>query len=202
MYQIKYVIGDATSPPETGGIRILPHICNNLGGWGSGYVVALSKRWMDPERRYREWARRCSETGMRSMPMGKTQLVRVEVDSNWNPMFVANMVAQEGHKGPSNPVAVRYDALEDCLHYLARWIIALEETRTGLRIGTAHVPLPPTTIHMPRIGCGLGGGDWARVESLILKTLSPNWQVTIYDLTEEDRMAQIRDLAKVIEENS
>lgn len=34
---------------------------------------------------------------------------------------------------------------------------------------------------MPRIGCGLAGGTWARVEEVISKTLE-GIPVTVYDL--------------------
>jgi hypothetical protein len=35
---------------------------------------------------------------------------------------------------------------------------------------------------MPRIGCGLAGGEWAHVEPLILETLcAANIVVTVYD---------------------
>jgi hypothetical protein len=40
------------------------------------------------------------------------------------------------------------------------------------------------SIHMPRIGCGLGGGDWSVVEEAILATLVDIYglSVTVYDL--------------------
>jgi hypothetical protein len=49
---LKYVIGDATSPQGTGN-KIIVHICNDIGGWGLGFVLALSKRWKAPEIQYR-----------------------------------------------------------------------------------------------------------------------------------------------------
>lgn len=41
----------------------------------------------------------------------------------------------------------------------------------------------PMTIHMPRIGCGLAGGDWAEIERLIERLLCDNdIHVRVYDL--------------------
>jgi O-acetyl-ADP-ribose deacetylase (regulator of RNase III) len=38
------------------------------------------------------------------------------------------------------------------------------------------------SVHMPRIGCGLAGGDWSRVEPLILRRLVERGvAVTVYD---------------------
>lgn len=53
---LTYQIGDATQP-NGDGPRIIVHVCNDVGGWGKGFVVAVSKRWREPERRYRSWHR-------------------------------------------------------------------------------------------------------------------------------------------------
>ena len=49
---IKYVIGDATRPIGEG-TKLIIHISNDLGGWGRGFVLALSRRWDAPEKVYR-----------------------------------------------------------------------------------------------------------------------------------------------------
>lgn len=54
MKMINYLKGDATNP-EISGNKIIAHICNDVGGWGKGFVVAVSKRWKEPELSYREW---------------------------------------------------------------------------------------------------------------------------------------------------
>jgi O-acetyl-ADP-ribose deacetylase (regulator of RNase III) len=39
------------------------------------------------------------------------------------------------------------------------------------------------TVHMPRIGCGLAGGDWERVETIIQNTLGvAEVPAVVYDL--------------------
>ena len=45
---IVYVTGDATRPVGTGN-KVLVHVCNDVGGWGRGFVMALSARWSAPE---------------------------------------------------------------------------------------------------------------------------------------------------------
>jgi O-acetyl-ADP-ribose deacetylase (regulator of RNase III) len=38
------------------------------------------------------------------------------------------------------------------------------------------------SVHMPRIGCGLAGGQWAKIEPLITENLLlSNIAVTVYD---------------------
>ena len=170
---ITYVSGDATSPRGTGP-ALIAHICNDRGGWGAGFVLALSRRWAGPERAYRTWFRTGSFDGYGGVhhPFELGQVQLVEVDTR--PIFVANMIAQVGY-GPKNmnqhrsadeedeDIPLRYDALETCLTKVAE----VAETHGA-------------SIHMPRLGCALAGGRWSKVGPLIEKTLA-DCSVTVYD---------------------
>lgn len=149
---IRYLVGDATNPPATGRTRIIAHICNDEGRWGSGFVLAVSARWADPEALYR------SQT---EQTLGTNQYQEVEPD-----LLVANMIAQHGCLKPGETPRqfVDYRAVEDCLRHLA-----------------AAARYKDAEIHMPRIGAGLGGGDWKIIEPLINKTLA-GLDVTVWDL--------------------
>lgn len=70
--QIKYLKGDATKPIGEGN-KVIVHVCNDVGGWGRGFVLALSKRWAEPERKYREWAKSGDK-----FELGEVQFVQVE----------------------------------------------------------------------------------------------------------------------------
>ena len=39
---INYLKGDATEPTKKP--AIICHVCNDIGGWGRGFVLALSKK--------------------------------------------------------------------------------------------------------------------------------------------------------------
>ncbi len=54
MSPIIYLKGDATEPIVTDGMRIITHICNDKGRWGAGFVMALSRKWKEPEDEYRK----------------------------------------------------------------------------------------------------------------------------------------------------
>ncbi len=154
MTSIKYLIGDATSP-EVKGPKIICHICNDIGGWGRGFVVALSKRWKTPEKDYRDWYRSNSD-----FKLGNIRVIEVEEQ-----LFVANMIGQHGIKRVKGDVPIRYEAVEECLGKLAT--IAAEKG---------------ASIHMPRIGCGLAGGKWGVIEPIIVRTLlEQNLNVYVYD---------------------
>lgn len=157
MATINYLKGDATQP-QTKGNKVIAHVCNDLGGWGKGFVLAISKRWPEPEAAYRAWHRGRSKN---DFGLGAVQLVQVE-----SYIWVANMVAQRGMKTGSNGPPIRYEAVRTCLKRLAVEV-------NGLR----------ASVHMPRIGCGLAGGRWEQVEPIILDELvSKGVEVTVYDL--------------------
>ncbi|WP_329024997.1 Appr-1-p processing protein [Streptomyces sp. NBC_00690] len=156
MSGIVYVRGDATAP-QGKGIKLIAHVCNDLGGWGKGFVVALSRRWPEPEASYRRWHR---ERAGNDFGLGAVQFVQVGPY-----LWVANMVGQRGMKRGSKGSPVRYDAIDTALAAVAE-----EAVERG------------ASVHMPRIGTGLAGGVWSRVEPLIVERLiARNISVTVYD---------------------
>ena len=156
---LNYVKGDATRPQsEDENFKFIVHVCNNIGAWGAGFVMALSRRWPEPEAFYREWHR----SGEGSFgPFGLGQIQPVEVDTD---LFVVNMIAQHGIGSSSGP-AIRYPALKNCLQKVA-----------------AHAKITKASVHMPRIGTGLAGGSWEHVEDIIQETLVLGGvKTTVYD---------------------
>lgn len=47
---VAHQIGSATQLGDCP--KIIVHVYNNAGRWGKGFVVAVSKSWRKPERRY------------------------------------------------------------------------------------------------------------------------------------------------------
>jgi O-acetyl-ADP-ribose deacetylase (regulator of RNase III) len=156
MAPIHYLKGDATAP-QAKGTKIIAHVCNDVGKWGKGFVLALSAHWPEPERAYRQWYR---ERRDNDFGLGAVQFVQVE---SW--IWVANMVGQRGVKGSTRVPPIRYQAVAKCLESVAK---KAEELHSS--------------VHMPRIGCGLAGGKWERIEPLILDKLCANeLEVVVYD---------------------
>jgi O-acetyl-ADP-ribose deacetylase (regulator of RNase III) len=154
---LNYLKGDATAPVGSGH-RIICHVCNDIGGWGRGFVMALSKRWKEPEAQYRTWHEQGEAQGFR---LGAIQLVRVTPD-----LEVANMVAQRDIRPIRGVPPIRYDALKECLSALA-----------------AYASKNAASVHMPRIGCGLAGGTWSDVEAIVQSSLvAAGVPVYVYDL--------------------
>jgi len=158
--KLKYVIGDSTLPKGTG-IKYIVHVCNNLGLWGAGFVLALSKKWREPEAAYRT---------MSKYVLGDLQLVKVEDDT-----YVVNIIGQRGTitrpEGDSLLPPIRYVAIETALEKLSIEIIKLKNKGEEV------------SVHMPKMGSGLAGGNWKIVETIVIETLTKKGiDVIVYDL--------------------
>ncbi|GAO41407.1 macro domain-containing protein [Flavihumibacter petaseus] len=152
---LSYLKGDATNPLNSGN-KIIVHVCNDIGGWGKGFVMAISKRWKEPEAQYREWHR----TG-ENFVLGQVQFVQVEDD-----LWVANIIGQHKIKSDENgDPPIRYEAIASGLEKVSEFAVD-----------------KAASVHMPRIGCGLAGGTWDRIEPIIEATLMKNnLDVYVYD---------------------
>lgn len=160
---LNYVIGDATRP-RGDGLKFVLHCCNDVGGWGSGFVVAVSKRWPRPEIEYRRWYSESGAEGFKRQ-LGSVQLVPVERD-----IWVANLIGQVGlRRATDGQPPVRYDALAQGF--------------AGIADYAGQHPERAISVHAPRLGCGLAGGNWEEVEPLLVEHLVERGvSVTIYDL--------------------
>jgi len=145
MQEIQYVVGDATLPQSQNN-TIICHSCNDLGIFGAGFVIPLGNRYPIVKEQYLEWSK--SSPSGQPFRLGEVQFVQVDPK-----IWVANLIGQKGVGFRSGP-PVRYEALYEGFAKVADFAIA----------HTADVV-------MPRIGCGLGGGEWKTVEKLITQTL-------------------------------
>ena len=113
MKNITYINGDATSPIGSG-MKIIPHIANNAGAWGSGFVLALSKKWVQPERSYRNLYAKNNK----KLDLGSVEFIPVE-----NYIIVANMIGQNGIWYTNGLPPIRYDAVRSCLSIVKEYAI-------------------------------------------------------------------------------
>jgi O-acetyl-ADP-ribose deacetylase (regulator of RNase III) len=155
MTNIQYVARDATRPTAPGN-KIIVHICNDRGGWGKGFVTAISARWPEPEDAYRRWFDEKS-----GFDLGAVGFVQVEPD-----IWIANLIGQIGLREKNGVPPIRYEAV-----------------RTGLERVASKSKELNASVHMPRIGCGLAGGKWSEIEPIIVETLcNEGIATTVYDL--------------------
>lgn len=155
--QICYLRGDATRPIDDGTAeRFIVHVCNDVGAWGAGFTRSLNQLSPRPQASYRDAIKQTKPRSLGAMSLCKVTPT----------LFVANMIAQRGLPTGAKRVVIDYEALEKCLAAVAK--IAADWG---------------ASTHMPRIGCGIAGGDWRTVEAIIERTLCASGvPVYVYDL--------------------
>jgi len=188
MMPIKYVIGDATNPPAPADASkdtvAIVQCCNNVGMYGAGFSGALSRRYPIVEESYRYWARTGYTLSGSKCPFELGSIYFLSIPSGTSEEYqkretmVINIIGQRGVCSRENPHPIDYEALRKGLDQVEK-CISLD---AGLDMHGCFQP-DPINIHMPRIGCGLAGGDWAIVEKIINETLiDKGVSVTVYDL--------------------
>ena len=119
-------------------------------------MIAAGK-WEQPEKEYRQ------------IPAKKRKLGYVQYIPVGDNTFIVNMIGQHDIKTNEFGVPpVRYGAIKTCLQKTA-------EFAQSLNNGANTV-----SIHMPRIGCGLAGGDWSIMEKVIEEAVG-DVEVVVYD---------------------
>ena len=148
MTEIVYARGDlfAQLPKKPNVTSVIPHVCNNIGKWGSGFVVPLGDKFPEARNRYRE-----SYASKEPLELGEVQMV-VAQDLPEPPVVIANMIGQDGvsrERGAKR--AIRYNKLVECMD----------------EVGRRSLELPNPYLFCPQFGAGLAGGQWEIIEELI-----------------------------------
>lgn len=121
---------------------IIPHVVNNIGAWGAGFVLSIDKYFPEAKTKYRN--------------MIGSYLLGEVIWDHYDNGILANMVAQDNVFSKNNKKPIKYTALVKCMHVIANY------TYSG-RLGNPDY----VEIHAPKFGSGLAGGNWDFIEELI-----------------------------------
>lgn len=170
---IVYVKGDIfeyvphyISNNQNGCSVIVPHVCNNIGAFGAGFVAAINKHYPIVKENYQLLSPQFLKQNL-----GYTQFVEVAHNKTYDYKIIfANMIAQNGVLSNNNQRPLDYFALVKCMSSVNRYIENnfLNDSR-------------PPQIHCPKFGCGLAGGNWSLIENLI-EDIWHNQVVFVYSI--------------------
>lgn len=155
---------------------VIPHVCNDIGAWGSGFVVPLGAAYPAAKQSYKEWHDKQTWTNPDGtevpFELGQVQFVKVTEE-----ITVANMVGQHqtcwSDFGPGLLLPpVRYLAIAKALEQVANYCKKLHHDRQKIEV------------HCPKFGSGLAGGKWEVLEALLDEIVSPAACVIVYELFE------------------
>jgi len=155
------IFSTATQTVEAGNLGstiIIPHVCNNVRGFGSGFALSVLNKYPEVAQNF----------DMISKPtLGYVQYVPVLRAKLHNHSLVfANMIAQNGIIGNKNPRPLNYEALINCM--------------VNVRTYINSTALDKVEIHCPKFGSGLAGGNWAFISDLI-DDIWKNISVVVYN---------------------
>lgn len=156
--KLHYIQGDATNPVGSG-YKVICHVCNNIGKWGKGFVLAVSKKWPIAKQNYLDYFKY-------HVPGGKCELGINQLIFTIDSIAIFNMIAQDGIKSHDNPTPIDYSVLRKCLSEVKDYCVESS-----------------ASLHMPRIGCGLAGGTWDKIEKILLDVfMYTNIDIFVYYL--------------------
>lgn len=131
-------------------IKIIPHVCNDIGAWGAGFVIPLAKHFPKAKQDYQEYVDAMQKAPISDDILGDTVFTKIPPK-----ILIANMIAQKGIGTAQKPI--RYGALVRCMETVRK---------TAKTIAQSGAPVE---IHMPKFGSGLAGGSWDLIQELVIE---------------------------------
>jgi O-acetyl-ADP-ribose deacetylase (regulator of RNase III) len=151
-YMITYNKGNLLDTPD----NFIAHGCNAQGVMGSGVAKAIKEKWPEAYNLYRR--NYLSKDGL---IVGTVNRAYIKEDLK----CIMNCITQE-YYGRDGKQYVDYKAISDCFYFCC-FVVSME---------TPEGKTP--SISIPKIGAGLGGGDW-KIISNIINEISDKYRVTV-----------------------
>jgi len=173
---INYIKGDLFKLlPEDDNFKIIPHVVNDEGAWGSGFVVPVSEKWpMELEFESPEYVYRNEHESQNGLVLGKVQWSYPVKSNQLSTVAVVNMIAQhQTIRSIEKPI--RYEALISCMCEVRDQLLRRLEMK-----GKWHNQ--DDEIHCPKFGSDRAGGTWEFIVELIEELWCPYAPVTVYEL--------------------
>ncbi len=161
---IHYISGDLFSHIPQDKSVIIPHIVNDVGAWGAGFVIPLARHFPLAKQKYLKWSQGID---LKPFRLGQVQYVLVKDNPN-NRIWVANMVSQSGIVNIQNTKPIRYAALVKCMESVKDAAYNISPTENVCQILA------------PKFGAGLAQGNWLFIEELI-NEIWDDLDVTVFE---------------------
>lgn len=160
---IRYVTGDLIEAALRGDVDVIAHQCNCFNNMGRGIAPQIARKFP---------AAKAADDKTISGDRGKLGKVSIGTTIyGERSILVFNLYGQYGHwKRRDGLINTEYDALHSALQAMATHLYQIG--------GSPYIGLP-------KLGCGLGGGNWDIVETLIEDALA-DFNVTVYTLGGQD----------------
>lgn len=158
---MQIIKGDLFANLKNHGKCVVPHIVNNEGVMGGGFVIPLQKHFPKAKEEYIKWHKYgTNHSKYKMFQLGQTQYVKVN-----DGVVIANMLSQVLGTYNNTP-PIRYAALSRCMESVRDYAKARD-----------------LEIVAPMFGAGRAGGNWEYITTLINEVWDMSGlNVTIYQL--------------------
>lgn len=136
---ITYIQGDVFTTPD----QVIIHGCNAAGVMGSGVARTVKEKY---PKAFQDYHRFCTAGHSLENVMGRN-VWSEQPDGK----IIVNSITQPSYGKAFGVRFCSYDAIDDCMKRLV-----MECEDRGI-----------VSLSMPKIGAGLGGGDWNVIEKII-----------------------------------
>lgn len=137
---MKYIEGDIREATET----FIAHGCNSQGVMGSGVALAIKNKWPKAFEQYR------SDLLDNKAAFGDCSFCDISTDDGEK--YIMNLITQDQYGTEKRQV--NYAAIVSSLTH------AISIANLDYEIGVDQIAIP-------KIGAGLGGGDWDIIETIL-----------------------------------
>ena len=150
MIQTKF--GDVLGVPS----GIIVHGCNSVGVMGAGIALQIKNRFPDAFEEYKK------EFIRHGLALGTATVATVDTNK-----YIVNAITQT--LSGDRRRQVNYEAIAECFERVGLFHEKIEK-QTGTNLD----------IVFPKIGAGLGGGNWDIISTIIDKTISDRVNKILY----------------------
>lgn len=154
MNRVTVVKGNALQLATSGHVV---HGCNSMGVMGSGIALGVKQTYPLAYEGYHTTFLKNDNF----LQLGSNIPVRVSPD-----LYIHNAITQSLY-GRDGKRYVSYDAIADSLTEVNQFIMECDEVEK--------------TLSFPKIGCGLGGGNWDIVLPIIVAVIDPCIKLVYYE---------------------
>jgi O-acetyl-ADP-ribose deacetylase (regulator of RNase III) len=162
---ITYIKGDLLTTEA----KILVHGCNAQGVMGNGVAKTIKRKYPKAYDDYyafwQKWVANDADT--------TNMLGRIVPSVQSDGKTIINAITQLQY-GKSGAKFVSYDAIDSCMAFL-NYELKFKDWASG------ELKTSQTYIAMPKLGAGLGGGEWSIIEAIIEYRLKDH-TVLVYSL--------------------
>lgn len=157
---IEHKVGDLFSVSE----GFIVHGCNAQGVMGSGVARIIKKKYPEAFDVYQECVNIKRTKGKN--PLGSNTFVPN------GKLVIVNAITQEYYGNRDDVLYTDYDAVRSCFNDIKEEVEQWQNVYKDV----------PRVLNFPLIGCGLGGGDWDIVSSIIEEEIGDEFEMVLWTL--------------------